>query len=70
LAYALFAFALGVALRAIIRRTLPAMAATIAGYAVVGYLVSEYVWPNLISPLKANLPFDLQLTGTGIGTTI
>jgi hypothetical protein len=70
IAYALFAFALGVALGTIIRRTLPAMAATIAGYAVVRYLVSEYVRPNLIAPLKANLPFGLQLTGTGIGATI
>jgi hypothetical protein len=70
IAYALFAFALGVALGAIIRRTLPAMAATIAGYAVVRYLVSEYLRPNLISPLKANLPFELRLTGTGVGATI
>jgi hypothetical protein len=70
IAYALFAFALGVALGAIIRRTLPAMAATIAGYAVVRYLVSEYVRPNLIAPLKASLPFSLRVTGTGIGATI
>lgn len=70
IAYALFAVALGVALGAIIRRTLPAMAATIAGYAVTRYLVAEYVRPNLIAPLKANLPFGLQLTGTGIGATI
>ncbi len=60
IAYALFAFALGVALGAIIRRTLPAMAATIAGYAVVRYLVTEYVRPNLIAPLKANVPFGLR----------
>jgi hypothetical protein len=70
IAYALFAFALGVALGAIIRRTLPAMAVTIAGYAIVRYLVSEYVRPNLIAPLKASLPFELQLTATGVGATI
>lgn len=70
IAYGLFAFVPGVALGAIIRRTLPAMAATIAGYAVVRYLVTEYVRPNVIAPLKANLPFVLRLTGTGVGATI
>jgi hypothetical protein len=68
--YALFAFALGVALGTIIRRTLPAMAGTIAGYAGMRYLVAEYVRPNLIAPLKASLPFRLRLTGTGVGATI
>ena len=70
IAYALFVFALGVALGAIIRRTLPAMAVTIAGYAVVRYLVTEYVRPNLIAPLRASLPFGLRLTGTGVEATI
>ncbi len=70
IAYSLFAFALGVALGTIIRRTIPAMAATIAGYAVVRYLVSEYIQPNVIAPLKASLPFELQLTGTGVEASV
>jgi hypothetical protein len=70
IAYALFAFALGITLGAIIRRTLPAMATTIAVYAVVRYLVSEYIRPNLIAPLKVSLPFGLQMTGNGIEATI
>jgi hypothetical protein len=69
-AFTVFSVALGAFLGAVARRTLVAMAATIAGYAVVRYLVSEYVRPNLFAPLKTSLPFHLQVTLTGAGATI
>ena len=64
-AYAVFAVALGALLGAIARRTLVAMAATIVGYFGARYLVTEYVRPNLFAPMRASLPFHLQLTATG-----
>jgi len=67
-AYAVFAIALGAFLGAIARRTLVAMATTIAGYFGVRYVVSEYVRPNLFAPLRASLPFRLRVTSTGTGT--
>lgn len=69
-AFAVFAVALGALFGALARRTLVAMAATIAGYAGTRYLVSEYVRPNLFAPLRASLPFRLQVTGTGTEATI
>ncbi|MGO9911367.1 MAG: ABC transporter permease [Acidimicrobiales bacterium] len=69
-AYALFAVALGALLGAIARRTLVAMAGTIAGYFGVRYLVWTYVRRNLFSPLRASSPFHLQLTSTGTSATI
>ena len=69
-AFAVFAVALGTLLGAIARRTLVAMAGTIVGYFGVRYLVTEYVRPNLFAPMRASLPFHLQLTATGTGSTI
>ncbi len=69
-AYAMFAVALGAFLGALARRTLVAMAATIAGYAGTRYLVSEYIRPNLFAPLRVSLPFRLQVTATGTEATI
>jgi hypothetical protein len=70
IAYAVFAVALGALLGAIARRTLVAMAATIVGFLGVRYLVSEYVRPNLFAPLRASLPFHLQVTATGTEAAI
>lgn len=69
-AYAVFAVALGALLGAIARRTLVAMAATIVGFLGVRYLVTEYVRPILIAPLRSSLPFRLQVTGTGTEAAI
>jgi hypothetical protein len=70
IAFAVFAVALGALLGALARRTLIAMVATIVGYAGARYLVSEYVRSNLFVPLRASLPFHLQLTATGTEATI
>ncbi len=49
--YAAFAFILGVTLGALIRRTLPAMAATLAGFIAARLVVSQLVRPYFQSPL-------------------
>jgi hypothetical protein len=51
IAYALFAFALGVAAGAVIRRVLPAMVATLLGFAAVRLVVQQWVRPHLATPL-------------------
>ncbi len=49
--YAAFAFALGVAAGAVIRRTLPAMAATLVAFAGVRVAFTQWVRPRFASPL-------------------
>jgi hypothetical protein len=49
--YAAFAFALGVASGAVLRRTLPAMVTTLAGFVVVRLAFFDWVRPNLMAPL-------------------
>jgi ABC-2 family transporter protein len=51
--YALFAFALGALVGAIIRRTVPAMATTLGVYVLARIAVTEWVRPRLLSPLHA-----------------
>jgi len=69
-AFAVFAVALGAFLGALVRRTLVAMAATIVGYFGARYLVTQYIRSHIFTPLRASLPFHLQLTATGVGATI
>lgn len=57
-AYALFAFALGVAASALIRRTLPAMAATLAGFVGVRMIVQYLIRPHLMTPLTKVVPLS------------
>ena len=56
--YAAFAFTLGVTAGVLIRRTLPAMATTLAVFA--GALVTMSLWirPHLITPLRATLALN------------
>lgn len=54
--YVLFSFALGTAAGALIRRTVPAMAATIAGYLAV-WLPLDSLRYHFIAPLTARGPF-------------
>jgi ABC-type transport system involved in multi-copper enzyme maturation permease subunit len=51
--YAAFAFALGVTTGLLIRRTLPAMAVTLAIFVAVQLAVPFWVRPHLISPLRS-----------------
>ena len=70
LGYAAFAFALGVTVGVLLRRTLPAMAVTLVAFAVIQVLVPNLVRPHLLPPahLTAPLqrPFGVNMNaGTG-----
>lgn len=59
LGYAAFAFALGVAAGALIRRTVAAMGATLVAFAAVRVAFVEWVRPHLMAPLTAHSPFTI-----------
>ncbi|MGA7833908.1 MAG: hypothetical protein WCA31_01730 [Acidimicrobiales bacterium] len=67
--YALFAFVLGVAVGAVIRRTIPAMAITIAIFAAVRGCFNLLIRPHFESPLhvaqRFSLPFGNGSPGGG-----
>jgi len=54
--YALFAFAVGALAGAVVRRTVPAMAVTLAVYVFVRVGVALWVRPHLFSPLHKSIP--------------
>jgi hypothetical protein len=58
--YAAFAFVLGVAAGILIRRTIPAMAAALAGSAIVEFAWANWVRPHLLAPVR-------QLTAANFG---
>jgi hypothetical protein len=60
LGYAAFAFALGVAAGALIRRTVPAMAVTLAIFAALQVAMPLWVRPNLAPPDHVNIPVTSQ----------
>jgi hypothetical protein len=62
--YAAFAFALGVTAGALIRRTVPAMAVTLAAFTAARLAVTYYVRPHVFTPLRVVSPFVMG-TGTG-----
>lgn len=53
--YALFAFAAGALLGAVIRRTVPAMAATLVGYVAARLATASWVRPHLLAPLHMSV---------------
>jgi hypothetical protein len=65
LGYVAFAFAVGVAAGAVLRRTLPAMAATIVAFSVVRFFFSERVRPHFISPLRFVSAYSLPFSTNG-----
>ncbi|MFE7216241.1 transporter [Streptomyces sp. NPDC057611] len=58
LAHAAFAFVLGVALGLVIRRTLPAMATTLAVYAAGQIVVPLWIRPHLAIPDRTTVPIE------------
>ncbi len=66
-AYALFAFALGAVLGAVIRRTLPAMAATLGVFAFTRIAVTAWVRPHLLAPVHKSMSL---LSAGGFGFTV
>ncbi len=57
--YAAFAFAFGVTAGVLIRRTLPAMAATLTGFAAVQIAWPNWIRPHLIAPVRAIVTLNL-----------
>jgi hypothetical protein len=53
--YAALAFALGATAGVLLRRTVPAMAATLAGFVATRLAVENWIRPNLASPLHKSL---------------
>jgi hypothetical protein len=56
--YAAFAFALGVAAGVLIRRAVPAMAVTLAVFALVQFAMPNWVRPHLIPPVRTVTALD------------
>ncbi len=65
-AYAAFAFALGVTAGVLIRRTVPAMAATLVGYVGARLAMTYVIRPALISPEHTTAPLR---AASGLGFT-
>lgn len=63
-AYAAFAFAAGAFLGAVIRRSVPAMAATLGVYVFARISTALWLRPHLLTPLHTSIPL---LNGTGLG---
>ncbi len=53
--YAAFAFALGVTAGVVLRRTVPAMSATLVGFVVARVAVTNWVRPNFAAPVHKSL---------------
>lgn len=66
IAYALFALALGTLLGAVTKRTLPAMAATLAGFFVVRFTFQLLVRPRLFAPVLVSRPASLGPEGRAV----
>lgn len=67
LGYAAFAFVLAAALGMLIRRTVPAMACTLAGFIAVRIAVADWIRPSLLTPTVSRLALD-PAGGWGYGT--
>ncbi len=66
--YAAFAFALGFTAGVLLRRTIPAMAITLGGFAVIQVVWPLVIRPHLITPVRGLLPLPASaIGGVGIG---
>lgn len=63
--YAFFAFTLGAAAGALVRRTIPAMLVTLAGFVAVRLAERIWVRPSLITPVTETLALNPATTGYG-----
>jgi hypothetical protein len=58
--YALFAFTLGVTAGMLIRRTVPAMAATLAGYVALAVAMPQWIRAQLVPASQTTSPLDMS----------
>jgi hypothetical protein len=63
--YALFAFALGVAIGAVVRRTIPTMALTIVGFTAVRVCFNQFIRPHFAGALHVVTKFELPVVTGG-----
>lgn len=70
MAYGLFAFVLGTVVGMVVRRTVPAMAITLALFAVVQVLVPSVVRQHLMPPVTTTVAFDATVFDRIDGVTI
>jgi hypothetical protein len=56
--YALFAVALGITAGALLRRTVPALAVTIGGYAALRITIAEFVRPHFMTAVSMTYPLS------------
>ena len=61
--YALFALVLGVTLGMLVRRTVPAMAATLGIYSVVAFSMTEWIRAHLVPAVHVIRPLDISSPG-------
>jgi hypothetical protein len=64
--YAAFAFALGVTVGVLIRKTLPAMAVTLVGFVAARLAMTFWVRPHLMAPVRASMAINQASTGLSI----
>jgi hypothetical protein len=63
--YAAFAFALGVTAGVLVRRTVPAMAVTLAAFVTARLAFSSWIRPDLITPVIRDVALNPASTGYG-----
>ena len=68
--YSAFAFALGVTVGVLLRRTVPAMATTLAVFVAARLAVEYGIRPNLATPLHKTLPVSLSVNGSTGATSL
>jgi hypothetical protein len=73
--YALFAFALAATVGLLVRRTLPAMAVSLAGFIGARLAVTYWLRPHYMSPVTTSLPLSpstagFEFSGPGAGGTV
>ena len=62
----MFAVALGIAVGAVFRRLLPAMATTFAVFVSLRFVIAEYVRPHDMTPVSKLIPLLGFSAGTGV----
>jgi hypothetical protein len=63
--YAVFAMALGITAGALVRRTLPAVGITLAGFIAVRFVIFSWVRPHFISAVTTYFPLNRAAPATG-----
>jgi hypothetical protein len=69
-AYAVFAVALGIAAGTLLKRVLPALATTLAGFAIVRGSVGLWLRPRYLGPIRASLPLVNDASGAPPGAWV